>query len=67
MVRRSQWRVATIMTSLRDIIIMMSFFAFTKMADSQKLSVKKKKKKKNNFAINLHIFWFDFSKAITFY
>ena len=42
---------------------MMSLFAFTKMADSQKLSAKKKKKKKH-FAINLHIFWFDFSKAI---
>ena len=40
-----------------DIIIMTSFFAFTKMADSQKLS---EGKKRPDFAINLHIFlvWF---------
>ena len=38
---------------------MTSFFAFTKMADSQKLS-----EKRPDFAINLHIFWFDFSKAV---
>ena len=42
---------------------MMSFFAFTKMADSQKLS----EKKRLDFAINLHIFWFDFSKAVNLY
>ena len=46
-----------------DVIFFFFFFAFTKMGDSQKLSAKIHL----NFAINLHIFWFDFSKAINLY
>ena len=40
---------------------MTSFFAFTKMADSQKLL----EKKRPDFAINLHIFCLIFQKPLT--
>ena len=67
MARRSQWRVAAIMTSLswhhhHDVILWLhQDGGFTKTIG------KKRGKKRPDFAINLHIFWFDFSKAINLY
>ena len=64
MARRSQWKVTAIMTSLswhhhHDVIFCLhQDGGFTKTIGE---------KKRPNLAINLHIFWFDFSKAVNLY